>query len=323
MLLLKNIILGFLFVIFLIGFVSGELQILSPTNSTDRTINLQSPSVAVAGGVSSVTSSTNCITVSPTTGNVIITFNSSCAGSGSAGNPFDQILNTTSNVTFNEITATGNVTSSSWFNGAFNWIVNSLSSYLLPSFNGTTLTLDFNETILNNTIDNRLIPQNLTNVAFINESNVYIDNTVQDTYNLTIRNNIVGNKIVYQCGLDQTATTSFFSQDGAAMSSTNGIIMRNNGSIISWNINSDLSSIVTNGTLNYDVRIENNFQPNLRLSFPTAVTPIGIHGNSSVISRNLNNFTSGDLIQCSVSFANGFTGQIRNTFGWFEVQYNE
>ena len=67
-------------------------------------------------------------------------FSSSTFGGGTGGNPFDQVLNTTSNVTFHDITATGNVTSSGWFNGLFNWVINSTwANYF--SFNGEELSL--------------------------------------------------------------------------------------------------------------------------------------------------------------------------------------
>lgn len=56
------------------------------------------------GNVTSVTSSTNCITVSPTIGDVVITFNTSCEGSG-GGFTTDQNdeLNTTGDPTFNSL----------------------------------------------------------------------------------------------------------------------------------------------------------------------------------------------------------------------------
>jgi len=61
-------------------------------------------------------------------------------------NNFDQSLNTTENVTFVNVTATG------WFNGLFNWSINTVSSAWLQ-FTGSVLT--FNETKLNETIDLR------------------------------------------------------------------------------------------------------------------------------------------------------------------------
>ena len=58
-------------------------------------------------------------------------------------------LNLTANTT---ITTGGNVTSSGWFNGLFNWVIETASKAYL-SFNGNELT--FNETKLNETIDAR------------------------------------------------------------------------------------------------------------------------------------------------------------------------
>lgn len=71
----------------------------------------------------------------------------SWSGGAIAANPFDQDLNTTDDVTFN------NVTSTNFFNGLFNWIINlgdGSTAYL--TFNGSTLS--FNETKLNATIQN-------------------------------------------------------------------------------------------------------------------------------------------------------------------------
>lgn len=73
------IILG---MILLIGFSSAQLGIFGGNKNRD-VINLQSANASSGGGgggnVTSVTSSTNCITVNPTTGNVVITFNTSCS----------------------------------------------------------------------------------------------------------------------------------------------------------------------------------------------------------------------------------------------------
>lgn len=83
---MKKIFLIFL-IIGLIGFSSAQLGIFGG-RSNSKVINLQSANASSTGStganVSSVTSSTNCITVNPTTGNVTLTFNSSCAGSGSS-----------------------------------------------------------------------------------------------------------------------------------------------------------------------------------------------------------------------------------------------
>ena len=75
-------------------------------------------------------------------------------------NNFNQSLNTTDNVQFNNVTLTG------WFNGLFNWT--SISSFL--SFDGANL--DFNETLLNLTIDQKTQSITYNASLIINESGV-------------------------------------------------------------------------------------------------------------------------------------------------------
>ncbi len=82
-------------------------------------------------------------------------------------NPFNQGLNTTENVTFN------NVTSTSWFNGLFNWTISSASTRLL-SFTGSILSFDQSE--LNNTISQYINLTALTsysNIALTNQTNSF------------------------------------------------------------------------------------------------------------------------------------------------------
>ena len=86
-----------------------------------------------------------------------------CTATG-ASNIFDQELNTTNNVQFQNVTATGNFTSvnatftdtaiARFFQGLFSWIIDvadGSTSYLI--FNQSTLS--FNESFLNDTIDDR------------------------------------------------------------------------------------------------------------------------------------------------------------------------
>jgi len=93
---------------------------------------------------------------------LLITLTSAISWSGGTttgvgGNPFDQVLNTTSNVTFNNITLTGDLTAdnifANLFSGLFSWVIGSGESSAYLTFNESTLT--FNETFLNATIDDR------------------------------------------------------------------------------------------------------------------------------------------------------------------------
>lgn len=397
----------FLLIILVIPFALAELRIFGG-EEIDKVIDLTTEVQGGGGGsgsnVTSVTSSTNCIVVSPTTGDVILTFNTSCASAGAVSsvdegdnflivdpttgdviitqnqttlnatifsissqfnettlilntnstlwtyifnnepswlstfnstyalfaynqtdtfqNPFNQNLNTTSNVTFNHITATGNVTSSGWFNGLFNWVVESLSSYLLPSFNGTALIINFNETILNTTIDSRSIGD-YTNIALTNQSNNFTTG-IQDVNSLRINGNVVGDKEVYQCGLSTTTTSSFFQQDGAVMSGSSGIVAKTNGSIVGVGIHYDIGTITANGTIRIQTRINNTVQNQLNMDrVLTVLSTSTEYTNVTTVNRNLINFRKDNLIQCSILFQGGAGVTINNMFGWVEVQYNE
>lgn len=49
-----------------------------------------------------------------------------------------------------------NISTTKWFKGLFNWTVTSLNSFINPTFDGSLLTLDFNDELLNETIDAKL-----------------------------------------------------------------------------------------------------------------------------------------------------------------------
>lgn len=110
----------------------------------------------------------------------------------SVGNPFDQDLNTTDSPSFVNVTTTG------FFNGLFNWIINvadSSSAYL--TFNGSTLSFD--ESKLNGTIS---IIANATEFNFnqsdiefnFNQSNIefnFNQSNIEFNFNQSIGNETV------------------------------------------------------------------------------------------------------------------------------------
>ncbi len=112
-----------------------------------------------------------------------------CSIDTGGGNIFDQDLNTTNNVVFANLTVTTNTTSG-FFNGLFNWVINLLdSSPAYLTFNGSTLSFD--ESQLNTTIDDRLIQnetvrfQNLTTYN-CQGANVFTGVALNGTGNCTI-----------------------------------------------------------------------------------------------------------------------------------------
>ena len=115
------------------------------------------------------------VTTTTTSGNgTINNYNNTYNNTYNIINNFDQSLNTTDNVQFN------NVTSTSWFKGLFNWTV--LNDWF--SFDGSVL--GFNDTKLNESIDVKI--QEFNSTLVINESD-----TLQS---VTDRNAITNNSII-------------------------------------------------------------------------------------------------------------------------------
>lgn len=87
-------------------------------------------------------------------GDEVLLGNGSCQSSsgfgGGLGMDYSDIALTNQSNSF-----TGNQSTDSWWNGKFNWVVSFVNNYIFGSFDGETLTIDFNETKLNETIDAR------------------------------------------------------------------------------------------------------------------------------------------------------------------------
>lgn len=90
------------------------------------------------------------------------------------GNIFDQELNSTQNVSF------GNVTSSSWFNGLFNWTLTTVGELYLTFTGGV---LDFDEAQLNATIDDRLIANETNRFQNLTSYDCQVGFVMNGTYN--------------------------------------------------------------------------------------------------------------------------------------------
>lgn len=106
-----------------------------------------------SGNVTSVSSGDNCIFVSPTTGDVQITFNTSCGGSGSGDGSFNITYQT---FAYNQTSPALNYVRTYYYNkteiDSFNasWISTFNITYQTWAYNQTTAV--FNTVLLNNTI---------------------------------------------------------------------------------------------------------------------------------------------------------------------------
>lgn len=151
---MKSKIIFLALAIFLITFTSAQLGYNNPKLpriSSPTTIS--SSSSSSGGNVTSISSGDNCIFVSPTTGDVQITFNTSCGGSGSGDGSFNITYQT---FAYNQTTPALNYVRTYYYNkteiDSFNasWISTFNITYQTWAYNQTTAV--FNTILLNNTI---------------------------------------------------------------------------------------------------------------------------------------------------------------------------
>lgn len=146
--------------ILLIGIIFASILVTAQINingssSSNGIINIISPTTSSggSGNVTSVSSGDNCIFVSPTTGDVVVTFNTSCGGSGSGDGSFNI---TYQRFAYNQTTPALNYVRTYYYNkteiNSFNasWISTFNITYQRFAYNQTTAV--FNTVLLNNTI---------------------------------------------------------------------------------------------------------------------------------------------------------------------------
>ena len=182
-----------------------------------------------------------------------------CTATG-ASNIFDQELNTTNNVQFQNVTATGNFTSvnatftdtaiARFFQGLFSWIIDvadGSTSYLI--FNQSTLS--FNESFLNDTIDDRA-------VAGANETNRLQNITTYgcgaDTYAVSFHSNATINCTTVPFNFNQSNIEFNFNQSNIEFNFNQSIANETNRFQNLTNFDCASGSVVigifSNGTVN-------------------------------------------------------------------------
>lgn len=200
-LLMKTIFTLFLLVITLnsIALSSAILPNLQPERLQNGT--------AGGGNVTSVSSGDNCIFVSPTTGVVQITFNTSCGGSGSGDGSFNITYQT---FAYNQTTPALNYVRIYYYNkteiDSFNasWISTFNITYQTWAYNQTTAV--FNTVLLNNTIAQygNLIGFNST---FNSTYAQFAYNQTTSVFTISLLNNTIaqyGNLIGFNLTFNQT-----------------------------------------------------------------------------------------------------------------------
>lgn len=182
-----------------------NIPTLGPTSSITS-------SSSSGGNVTSVSSGDNCIFVSPTTGDVVVTFNTSCGGSGSGDGSFNITYQT---FAYNQTTPALNYVRTYYYNkteiNSFNasWISTFNITYQTWAYNQTTAV--FNTILLNNTISQRGVAigfnstYNATYAQFAYNQTIAINPFNQDlntTNNPTFNNlTLTGNGFYSKAGI--------------------------------------------------------------------------------------------------------------------------
>ncbi|MDP3986768.1 MAG: hypothetical protein Q8P81_00910, partial [Nanoarchaeota archaeon] len=190
----------------------------------------------------------------------------------------------------------GNVTAS-WFRGIFEWIVGSTSGNYI-TFNGTQL--DFDESELNQTVDNKIGTNNDSVVNYVgvnNESvNNYIDSVAVGAYNdtwinQTIATNISENNdsIVNYIGIQNGSLVNYI---GVVNTSMNNYVVEyvgiQNGSLVNY-IAVQNGSLVNYVDLNND-SVNNNIVASIGSNNDSVVNYI------AVVNTTRNNYVSDTFV---------------------------
>ena len=327
---------------------------------TNPTISSVSVSLNVSSNVSSVTSSNNCILVNPTTGNVVLTFNSSCATTAQnfLTNQLNNNLNTTSNVTFNNITVNQEIIINN--NRISPWLYNqTLAVFLMSLLNNTIgdygVRVGFNSTFnstyapwsYNQTYNNMTLGTNRSNCWFddcsgyrnpFNQvlnttSNVtfFADNIDSTTLGAWTTFKFFGSQVgritsenlVFQImGLPGTFAT-WLGDCGSAcliagvdgifqMSATKSNQVRNNN-VVDLEINNTMTTVYTNLTVNYNLTLlgETYSKQNITVIGNVTAKVDLCNGDGKCLNQTIkdpNTFRNGTMLYWN-----------NNTRGWFAV----
>jgi len=224
--------------------------------------------ISAGGNVTSVNPGNNYILVSPSVGDVLVFLNDSALNSTidlKTNNKFLNLSGTNANQNINiglfNLTAT-------WFKGLFDWTIGSSSTDYL-TFNGSTL--NFNETILNNTIERMITTEG-------HYSNVCFDKS-------------------------RSSVDAFFLLEGYLCNTDRCFAAPFSGQIISMTYSYAGSSITSNGTATTSVRVNGvGTALNSTLFVNSSATQMG---DVKLISRYKINFSQFDQISMYTDFING------------------
>lgn len=223
--------------IFLISLSSSQILNIGSNNSNNNIINIKPPqAVGSSGGggagsnVTSVSSGDGCIFVSSTgsggTGDITITFNTSCGSSNPLVNIFDQWLNTTDRVVFDAVNITKNLTvfgRVSFF--GINYTGATGSASLVGSTSPTISTPVINQlrggTGINNNIT--IVPTS----AVVNNSHIVFRGNFTNTSPIWATINATEYKFYIPIKSNDTVTATYFIGDGSMLTNLTIVVPGN------------------------------------------------------------------------------------------------
>lgn len=187
---MKNLKIFLILTLLLIPFSIAQFGYNNPTKP--KLLPQERDTITTSGGggnVTSVTSSTNCITVNPTTGDVILTFNASCA----SGSTYNSTYHTWA---YNQTTAVFTMTT----------LNNTIAMYgssvgFNSTFNSTYAPWAYNQTFNNNTGSvNRSNCWKDDCAGFRNPFNQWLNTTNTPTFNGLTSNSVINSYIAGVAG---------------------------------------------------------------------------------------------------------------------------
>jgi len=303
--------------IFLITFTSAQLGYNNPNlPRISSPTTIPTSSSGGSGNVTSVSSGDNCIFVSPTTGDVQITFNTSCGGSGSGDGSFNITYQT---FAYNQTSPALTYVRTYYYNKTE---INSFNASWISTFNITYQTFAYNQTtaVFNTILLNNTIAQYGNLIGF---NSTFNSTYAQFAYNQTRAINPFNQDL--NTTSDVIFDTGFFS---------NKVTMDLGDPGLEWISFTALGGFLEVADLNFGLgSFVFQARSNLNLFFATDAleSVIGLYDDGTILSNSLKGFTvtnntfqsfktNNTLTEISTNILG--TGQLNNYTGSTNVDGN-